>query len=141
MQNAVRELVTRIVEVLSSRSVVCLGFLIILDIFQAPEKRTPDYGNPAGSTHNNRGANGSFVVRVLVPKHSSASIIGKGGSVIKRMTELSGCRFQLGEEADPYNSNERIVTVTGPTSTHVVTVCSCGSYAVFLIILLFWYVS
>lgn len=38
------------------------------------------------------------------------------------MSEQSGCRFQLGEENDPFNTNERIVTITGTTSPSVVTV-------------------
>jgi hypothetical protein len=39
---------------------------------------------------------------------------------MKRMSEQSGCRYQLGEENDPYNTNERIVTITGTASPSVV---------------------
>ena len=65
---------------------------------------------------------GTYTIRVLIPKIASAAVIGKGGVVIKRMSEQSGCRFQLGEENDPFNTNERIVTITGTTSPSVVTV-------------------
>lgn len=65
---------------------------------------------------------GTYTIRVLIPKIASAAVIGKGGVVIKRMSEQSGCRFQLGEENDPFNTNERIVTITGTTSASVVTV-------------------
>ena len=65
---------------------------------------------------------GTYTIRVLIPKIASAAVIGKGGVVIKRMSEQSGCRFQLGEENDPFNTNERIVTITGTSSPSVVTV-------------------
>lgn len=66
--------------------------------------------------------NGTYTIRVLIPKIASAAIIGKGGSVIKRMSEQSGCRYQLGEENDPFNTNERVVTITGASSVSVVSV-------------------
>lgn len=59
---------------------------------------------------------------MLIPKVASAAVIGKSGSVIKRMSEQSSCRYQLGEENDPYNTNERIVTITGSASQNVVMV-------------------
>ncbi len=59
---------------------------------------------------------------MLIPKVASAAVIGKSGSVIKRMSEQSSCRYQLGEENDPFNTNERIVTITGSASQNVVMV-------------------
>lgn len=91
-------------------------------ISQAPEKRQPpgEFGKPQPVPR----PNGSYTIRVLIPKIASAAVIGKGGSVMKRMSEQSGCRYQLGEENDPYNTNERIVTITGTASPSVVNVSS-----------------
>eukprot|EP01033_Poteriospumella_lacustris_P000209 gene209-141_t len=99
MENAIRELVSRIVEAPEKR--------------QAPGEFLKQQTAPRPS--------GTYTIRVLIPKIASAAVIGKGGVVIKRMSEQSGCRFQLGEENDPFNTNERIVTITGTSSPSVVT--------------------
>ena len=62
------------------------------------------------------------------------------------MSEQSGCRFQLGEENDPFNTNERIVTITGTTSPSVVTVRLTVNgmglvNAVIILIISFFYVG
>ena len=56
---------------------------------------------------SNRGPDGSFQVRLLIPRIASGVMIGKGGVIIKAMIERSQCKIQLGEEADPFNTNER----------------------------------
>lgn len=65
---------------------------------------------------------GSFQMKVLIPKVASAAIIGKSGCVIKKMTDISGARFQLGDEYDPYNTKERIVVINSSDSSSVVSV-------------------
>lgn len=106
ISNALRELVSRIAE--------------------APEKKTA--GSPTGegpsnpASQPNRGPQGTYQIKVLIPKVASAAIIGKGGSVIKRMSEVSGARYQLGDEMDPYNTKERIVTITSLTVHNLVMV-------------------
>lgn len=82
------------------------------------------YGSPTPSV--NRSLNGSFQIKVLIPKNAAASIIGKGGAVIKHMTEVSGCKFQLGDENDPYNTRERLVVLTASAVTHLV----CGAQTI-----------
>lgn len=77
------------------------------------------YGNPVAS---NRGPNGSFQIRVLIPKIASGILIGKSGSVIKQMSEISGCKMQLGDEADPYGTKERVVIINGPAVQNCVLV-------------------
>lgn len=109
---------------------------LVTRIVEAPEKKphtnSPQmldmYGNPIAPA--NRGPQGSFLIRVLIPKIASAAIIGKGGSVIKHMAELSGCKFQLGDESDPFNTKERIVTITGPTVPSIVTVSNSFTHHV-----------
>ncbi len=78
------------------------------------------YGNPIPP--GNRTANGSFQMKVVIPKIASASIIGKGGCVIKHMSEVSGCKYQLAEESDPYNTRERIVTITAMAVPNLISV-------------------
>jgi transcription antitermination factor NusA-like protein len=70
------------------------------------------YGNP---TATNRGANGTYQIRVLIPKAAASYVIGKSGAEIKRMSELSGSKIQLGEESDPFNTKERTVTFNSQT--------------------------
>jgi hypothetical protein len=49
-------------------------------------------------------------------------MIGKGGSVIKRISEMTACRIQLGDEADPYGTNERIVSISSGSVPSLVQV-------------------
>lgn len=123
IENAIRELVSRIIEVGSPSSYYKILTFFIINVLlfaQAPEKRQApgEFGKPQPALR----PNGSYTIRVLIPKIASAAIIGKGGSVIKRMSEQSGCRYQLGEENDPFTTNERIVTITGTASPSVVNV-------------------
>ncbi len=110
--NALRELVTRIAE--------------------APEKKnssSPNGEGPSSPTlQPNRGPQGTYQIKVLIPKVASAAIIGKGGSVIKRMSEVSGARYQLGDEMDPYNTKERIVTITSLTVHNLVMVIDLANF-------------
>eukprot|EP01031_Cornospumella_fuschlensis_P033418 gene33418-40426_t len=104
--NAARELVTRIAE--------------------APDRKPNSggpppvdmYGNPIPPA--NRGANGTFQIKVLIPRTASAAIIGKGGAVIKQMAEHSNCKFQLGDENDPFNTKERVVIINSTAVPNLV---------------------
>ena len=66
-------------------------------------------GNPIPAP--NRTVTGSYLIRVLVNKMASGHLIGKGGSVIKHMAEISGCRLTLGDDSDTYNTGERTVVL------------------------------
>lgn len=68
----------------------------------------------------NRSADGQFLVRVLIPRSSEGAMIGKGGVVVRQMTAETGCNFQLGNENDQYNTNERIFILTSPSVQGVV---------------------
>jgi hypothetical protein len=85
-------------------------------ILQAAEKKGEPYDRRQGPAAN-RGPDGSFQIRLLIPRPSAGVLIGKGGAIIKRMIEQSHCRMQMGEEADPYNTNERIF-ILNASSTH-----------------------
>jgi hypothetical protein len=97
---------------------------LVSRIAEAPDKKTTSstdaYGNPLPAV--NRGPQGTFQIRVLIPKNASAAIIGRKGSVIQRMGEVSSCKFQLGEENDPFNTRERILIINSMTVEHLVLV-------------------
>lgn len=78
------------------------------------------YGNPVPSV--NRGSQGTFLIRVLIPKGAAAAIIGRKGAVIQRMGEMSSCRLQMGDESDPYNTRERILMINSTSVQNLVLV-------------------
>lgn len=53
----------------------------------------------------------NFTMRVLIPRIASGLLIGKQGAVIKQMSQVSSCKIQLAEEADPFDTKERIITI------------------------------
>jgi hypothetical protein len=83
---------------------------------QASEKKGEQYDRRQGPAAN-RGPDGSFQIRLLIPRASAGVLIGKGGAIIKQMIDQSHCRMQMGEEADPYSTNERIL-ILNASSTH-----------------------
>lgn len=103
--NGIRELVTRISEGNDKKS---------------------NNGSKEDSPNAQR-AQSTYQIKVLIPKNASAAIIGKGGSTIKRMSEFSGARYQLGDESDPFNTKERVVTITSLSIANLVkvTLCHC----------------
>jgi len=51
----------------------------------------------------------------LIPLGLAGSVIGKGGSTIKRLAEQSGCKMQFSGSFDPHNTYERTLSFVGPT--------------------------
>lgn len=70
----------------------------------------------------NRTANGMYQIKLVIPKIASGNLIGKGGIVIKHMSDISSCKMQLGDEADPFGTNERIFIVQSTTIPFLVHV-------------------
>jgi len=58
--------------------------------------------------------------RLIVPASQCGSLIGKGGSKIKEIREVTGASVQVASEMLP-NSTERAVTISG--SSEAVTSC------------------
>ena len=58
--------------------------------------------------------------RLIVPASQCGSLIGKGGSKIKEIREVTGASIQVASEMLP-NSTERAVTISG--SSDAVTQC------------------
>jgi hypothetical protein len=94
---------------------------LVTKIAEAPEKKPmiDAYGNAVSS---NRAPNGNFQVRILIPKIASGVLIGRQGTVIKQMSEVSNCKIQLGDEIDPYETKERIVIVSAAAVQSLVSV-------------------
>lgn len=62
------------------------------------------------------GGSGAYDVtttQVTIPDELAGTIIGKGGERINRIRQESGARIDIG--ATMYQSNERIITITGTT--------------------------
>lgn len=104
--NGVKELVSRIAEAPDKKPQV--GGMPPLDM----------YGMPIPPA--NRTRNGSFQIKVLIPKNASACVIGRQGSVIKQLSETSNCKFQLGDDSDPYDTRERVVAISSTTVDNLV---------------------
>jgi polyribonucleotide nucleotidyltransferase len=58
--------------------------------------------------------------RMIVPASQCGSLIGKGGSKIKEIREVTGASIQVASEMLP-NSTERAVTISG--SSKAITQC------------------
>ena len=61
------------------------------------------------------GTNIQKSLKILIPTNASGVIIGKSGAAIKSMSELCGCHLQLGDSSDPYQTNERVLTIASKT--------------------------
>ena len=58
-----------------------------------------------------------MVVKILIPIAASGIMIGKQGSAVRGMSEASSCHIQLGDANDPYQTFERILTITSKTGS------------------------
>ena len=56
-----------------------------------------------------------MVAKILIPIAASGIMIGKQGSAVRGMSEASSCHIQLGDANDPYQTFERILTITSKT--------------------------
>jgi predicted RNA-binding protein YlqC (UPF0109 family) len=65
-----------------------------------------------GAAGASGGAAGGVTLRLIIPASQCGSLIGKGGSKIKEIRELTGATVQVASEMLP-NSTERSVTVSG----------------------------
>lgn len=61
-----------------------------------------------------------ITLRLIVPASQCGSLIGKGGSKIKEIREVTGASIQVASEMLP-NSTERAVTISG--TSEAITQC------------------
>ena len=61
-------------------------------------------------------------MKLLIPKAASGYMLGKSGSAIKTMTEVSACKLQLGTDEDTAMTNERVMIINSRTAPALVVV-------------------
>lgn len=77
--------------------------------------------NFAGATQeNSRYGAYKYIFKLLIPWAAAGIIIGKSGSVIKEMSERSSCKMLLSEAQDPFNTKERVMTLSSDTTTNII---------------------
>ncbi|PHH75136.1 hypothetical protein CDD82_4564 [Ophiocordyceps australis] len=69
------------------------------------------HGGPQGQPMHGGMPGGPITQQIYIPNDMVGAIIGKGGSKINEIRQLSGSVIKINEPQD--NSNERLVTVTG----------------------------
>ncbi|KAG5678618.1 hypothetical protein PVAND_008277 [Polypedilum vanderplanki] len=102
----------RIVTVSGSSSAIYKAFTLITKKFEEWCSQFNDVSTSNGKTQ--------IPLRLIVPASQCGSLIGKGGSKIKEIREVTGCSIQVASEMLP-NSTERAVTLTG--SSDAITQC------------------
>ena len=100
----------RIVTVIGSAKAIHKAFTLICEKFEEDLEATltPNVPRPP------------ITFRLVVPASQCGSLIGKGGSKIKEIREVTGASIQVASEMLP-NSTERAVTVSG--SSEAITQC------------------
>lgn len=96
--------------------------------------------------YQNNGSNGSgpgqqrppITLRLIVPASQCGSLIGKAGSKIKEIREITGASIQVASEMLP-NSTERAVTVSG--TSDAITQCIYNICCVMLEVSVFYDVT
>ncbi|XP_049297042.1 poly(rC)-binding protein 3 isoform X4 [Anopheles funestus] len=102
----------RIVTVSGTRSAIYKAFTLITKKFEEWCSQFQDNTNTQGKPQ--------IPIRLIVPASQCGSLIGKGGSKIKEIREITGCSIQVASEMLP-NSTERAVTLSG--SAEAITQC------------------
>ena len=100
----------RIVTVIGSAKAIHKAFTLICEKFEEDldATLTPNVPRPP------------ITFRLVVPASQCGSLIGKGGSKIKEIREITGASIQVASEMLP-NSTERAVTVSG--GSEAITQC------------------
>jgi len=109
----------RIVTVTGSTDAIYKSFSMICKKFEddGPNK---DEERSSSSSSSNGVPRPPVTLRLIVPASQCGSLIGKGGSKIKEIREVTGASIQVASEMLP-NSTERAVTISG--SSKAITQC------------------
>lgn len=112
----------RIVTVTGSTDAIFTAFKLICAKFE--EFLGQMYQNNGqsggGPPQGGQGGRPPITLRLIVPASQCGSLIGKGGSKIKEIREVTGASIQVASEMLP-NSTERAVTVSG--TSEAITQC------------------
>lgn len=79
-----------------------------------------------------------ITLRLIVPASQCGSLIGKGGSKIKEIREVTGASIQVASDMLP-NSTERAVTITG--TSDAITQCIYHICCVMLEVSIFLFIA
>lgn len=77
----------------------------------APHAAAPTPGGPQGQPMHGAVPGGSLTQQIYIPNDMVGAIIGKGGSKINEIRQMSGSVIKINEPQD--NTNERLVTISG----------------------------
>ncbi len=98
----------RIVTVTGSTDAILKSFTMICKKFEDDSQR----GGGSESSGASSSGRPPVTLRLIVPASQCGSLIGKGGSKIKEIREVTGASIQVASEMLP-NSTERAVTIGG----------------------------
>ncbi|XP_046982973.1 poly(rC)-binding protein 2 isoform X2 [Schistocerca americana] len=104
----------RIVTVTGPTNAIFKAFTLICKKFEEFQEMQGGGGGGSGIPRP------PITLRLIVPASQCGSLIGKGGSKIKEIREVTGASIQVASEMLP-NSTERAVTITG--TSEAVTQC------------------
>ena len=105
----------RIVTVTGSTDAIFKSFNMICKKFEddGPRDKEDSKGEGSSNSSNSGGVpRPPVTLRLIVPASQCGSLIGKGGSKIKEIREITGASIQVASEMLP-NSTERAVTISG----------------------------
>ncbi|XP_066902185.1 poly(rC)-binding protein 3 [Halyomorpha halys] len=105
----------RIVTVTGPTQSIYKAFTLICKKFEEFVHQFQEMQNGSGG-----GARSPITLRLIVPASQCGSLIGKGGSKIKEIREVTGASIQVASDMLP-NSTERAVTITG--TSDAITQC------------------
>lgn len=107
MAAAILELLTTILQELTDRP-------------ERPESIPPPSSSSSSSVHK---LSHRYCIRALVPAMAAGTIIGRGGSVIQRLAEETGCKlkFESAQESCYQQTHERIMIIMGDEIGGIVT--------------------
>ncbi|XP_024085520.1 poly(rC)-binding protein 3 isoform X1 [Cimex lectularius] len=83
-------------------------------------KKFEEFVHQFQEMQNGSGSRSPITLRLIVPASQCGSLIGKGGSKIKEIREVTGASIQVASDMLP-NSTERAVTITG--TSDAITQC------------------
>ncbi|KAF6205370.1 hypothetical protein GE061_019541 [Apolygus lucorum] len=104
----------RIVTVTGPTQAIYKAFTLICKKFEEFIHQFQEMQNGGG------GSRSPITLRLIVPASQCGSLIGKGGSKIKEIREVTGASIQVASDMLP-NSTERAVTITG--TSDAITQC------------------
>jgi len=109
----------RIVTVTGSTDAILKSFTLISKKFEedGPEKNGESSGKSSSASTSSKSGSSGVSLKLVVPASQCGSLIGKGGSKIKDIREVTGASVQVASELLP-NSTERTVTIGG-TKTNI----------------------